>query len=78
MAIGRGPRLPLLSGFAPRNLQILDQRRDTPPLAQQLAELKAFALPRLEDLRLPNPVPLDLFDRAGFANAGQSAVQALT
>ncbi|GAB5349018.1 DNA helicase [Alteriqipengyuania sp. 357] len=81
-------------------LQILDQRRDTPPLAEQLAALQSFArtsgvsfafiaqidraydpdtgaLPGSGDLRLPNPVPLDLFASACFAHAGRSALEAL-
>lgn len=74
-------------------LQILDQRRDKPDLATQIAALKAFArskslvmvfisqidrsfeasprrLPDLEDIRLPNPLDLALFDRACFLNDG--------
>lgn len=81
-------------------LQVLDQRRDTPPLAQQIAALRDFArerevtlafiaqvdrafdpvstpLPSLADLRLPNPVPVELFTKACFAHAGATQVQAL-
>lgn len=81
-------------------LQVLDQRRDTPPLAEQIAALREFArlrgvtlafiaqvdrtfdpastpLPGVADLRLPNPVPVELFAKACFAHAGATEVQAL-
>ncbi len=81
-------------------LQVLDQRRDTPVLAEQVSDLRAFAketgvilafisqvdrtfdsaagtLPRPADLRLPNPVPLDLFDKACFTHDGKTQVQAI-
>ena len=81
-------------------LQILDQRRETPPLADQLVALQDFArtsgvslafiaqvdraydpdtsrLPGFDDLRLPNPVPLDLFAGAFFAHAGHSTLRAM-
>ncbi|WP_102958870.1 DNA helicase [Mangrovicella endophytica] len=78
-------------------LQLLDQRRDNPPLAEQVNALKAFAqrrgivivclsqidraydpalkpFPDLQDVRLPNPADLSLFDRACFLNAGSVRV----
>lgn len=74
-------------------LQLLDQRRETPPLMDQVQALRAFArasgvtmvfvsqvdrsydpsvklCPGLEDVRLPNPLDLGLFDRACFLNDG--------
>jgi hypothetical protein len=73
-------------------LQVLDQRRDKPPLEDQVRELKGFAraagrdrvpvtdqsylrpglqaLPRLQDVRLPNPLDLSLFDKACFLHGG--------
>ena len=82
-------------------LQVLDQRRETPPLADQVAGLRAFAqqtgsvlafisqvdraydpalssLPDISDLRLPNPVPLELFTKACFIHAGKTQVQAIS
>lgn len=82
-------------------LQVLDQRRDTPPLQEQVASLRDFAratgttlafisqvdrtfdpgiapMPGLADLRLPNPVPLELFDKACFTHAGETQVQAIS
>lgn len=76
-------------------LQLLDQRRDKPELATQVAALKAFAkrkslvmvfisqidrafeasskrLPGLDDVRLPNPLDLSLFDKACFLNGGEA------
>jgi replicative DNA helicase len=75
-------------------LQLLDQRRDKPELATQVAALRAFArrkslvmvfisqidrtfevssksLPGLDDVRLPNPLDLSLFDKACFLNGGE-------
>lgn len=75
-------------------LQLLDQRRDKPDLAAQVAALKAFArkkslimifisqidrafetsskdMPDLGDVRLPNPLDLNLFDKACFLNRGE-------
>ncbi|MCR8547401.1 DNA helicase [Salipiger sp. P9] len=75
-------------------LQILDQQRHKPALADQLRALRAFAhargivlgflsqfdrrfdaaqapLPGLRDIRLPNPVDLDLFSKACFLHAGE-------
>jgi len=74
-------------------LQLLDQRRDTPALAEQVAALKAFAaergvrmvflsqidrsfdpaekpVPGPEDVRLPNPLDLELFDKTCFLHGG--------
>lgn len=88
-----------LGDAAPRGLvvidylQLLDQRRDTAPLAAQLQVLKAFAqvrqltliclsqidrsydpkvksLPDINDLRLPNPVDLAVFDQMIFLGEG--------
>ncbi|MBP1850088.1 DNA helicase [Rhizobium halophytocola] len=76
-------------------LQLLDQRRDNPPLQDQIAALKAFArssgvilvfisqidrmfddsgrtLPDLSDIRLPNHLDLQLFDKFVFLNAGET------
>lgn len=70
-------------------LQLLDQRRTSPDLNEQLLELKRFAVergicmifisqvhrsfdmstrrfPGLEDIRLPNPVDLAVFNKACF------------
>jgi replicative DNA helicase len=75
-------------------LQLLDQRRDTAPLDDQVRSLKALAVerglivvfisqihrsfdpktksvPDIEDIRLPNPVDLTLFDRACFLHDGE-------
>lgn len=75
-------------------LQLLDQRRAHPPLAQQVSALRAFArrsgvtvlcisqvdrrfeeagrdLPGLDDVRLPNPLDLGLFDRTCFLHNGR-------
>lgn len=74
-------------------LQILDQRRSSPTLEDQVRNLRAFAklrdivvvfiaqidrrfeveggeLPTLDDVRLPNPLDLSLFDRACFLHEG--------
>ncbi|TCD15864.1 DNA helicase [Oricola cellulosilytica] len=88
-------------GDAPRGalvvidyLQLLDQRRENPPLSEQVATLRAFAreraitivflsqidrsfdpelkpVPGREDVRLPNPLDLDLFDKACFLHGGE-------
>ena len=81
-------------------LQVLDQRRDTPPLQEQVASLRDFAkangttiafisqvdrafdpglssVPGLADLRLPNPVPLELFDKACFTHGGETVIQSI-
>ena len=82
-------------------LQVLDQRRETPPLQEQVSALREFAkrtgvalafisqvdrafdphlasIPGLEDLRLPNPVPVQLFDRACFTHGGETIVQTIS
>jgi hypothetical protein len=74
-------------------LQLLDQRRESPDLMQQVRQLKAFAkdrglilvfvsqisrnydpaqnpIPSLNDVRLPNPLDLTLFDKACFLHDG--------
>ncbi|MCI5074923.1 DNA helicase [Oricola sp.] len=75
-------------------LQLLDQRRDKPPLMQQVAALKAFCrtsgvtmvllsqidrsfdpatrpCPGPQDVRLPNPLDLSLFDRTCFLHGDE-------
>ncbi len=70
-------------------LQLLDQQRTKPPLAEQLAALEQSAtrsgwivaclsqidrtfdptvkpVPDLDDVRLPNPADLGLFDKTAF------------
>jgi replicative DNA helicase len=72
-------------------LQVLDQRRENPPLMHQVQQLKSFArerqliilclsqidrrydptsqsCPELQDVRLPNPLDLSLFDKTCFLN----------
>ena len=79
---------------------MLDQRRDTPVLADQMAALRDFAkargicfafvsqidraydpgaaaLPGIADLRLPNPVPVELFDAACFTHGGRTRIEAI-
>lgn len=79
-------------------LQILDQQRTKPALAEQLHILQEFArstgailafisqidrsynperssVPDLADLRLPNPVPVEVFSKDCFLNAGEIKVQ---
>jgi len=80
-------------------LQLLDQRRENPPLAEQVRALKAFAearglvivfisqidrsydpaekpYPDARDIRLPNPVDLELFSKSWFLNNGEISLQA--
>ena len=75
-------------------LQLLDQKRNNPPLEEQLHALKEYAsksgaiivlisqidrtfdlsetsLPSINDVRLPNPVDLSLFDKRCFLHDGQ-------
>lgn len=82
-------------------LQLLDQKRETPDLMEQVRALKSFALakgvtmafisqidrsydpsmkpcPDLEDVRLPNPLDLTLFDRTCFMNDGEVRFQAVS
>jgi replicative DNA helicase len=79
-------------------LQLLDQKRDTPPLDVQVRELRSLAkdrgltlvlisqvdrsydpavkpIPGPEDLRLPNPLDLALFDKMVFMHAGEVQVR---
>ena len=79
-------------------LQLLDQRREKPPLAAQVSALRDFArrrgliliflsqvdrsfdaeikaLPDAGDLRLPNPLNLDVFDGMCFLHAGAFAIR---
>lgn len=79
-------------------LQLLDQRRENPPLIAQVRALKSFAhdrglivvfisqidrsydpsrkpCPDLEDVRLPNPLDLQLFDKTCFLNNGEVRFQ---
>tara|TARA_B100000678_G_scaffold290428_1_gene303361 strand:+ start:1713 stop:2414 length:702 start_codon:yes stop_codon:yes gene_type:complete len=81
-------------------LQVLDQRRNTPPLAEQVGALADFArerqitlafiaqvdrafedgdarLPGLSDIRLPNPLPIELFAKAGFTHGGKIELRAI-
>ena len=74
-------------------LQLLDQKREHPPLNEQVRRLKSFAQstgaivvllsqidrsfdvtsrrsPSLDDVRLPNPLELTLFDTSCFVNGG--------
>ncbi len=75
-------------------LQLLDQKRSTPGLEDQIIALKSFAetrkmimlfisqidrrfdmtdrsCPGLDDVRLPNPLNLNLFSRSCFLNNGE-------
>lgn len=75
-------------------LQLLDQRRDTPELQEQVHALKQCAVeqglimavisqvhhsydpgekpfPGLEDIRLPNPLDLSVFDKSCFLNGSE-------
>lgn len=81
-------------------LQLLDQKRENPPLMTQIRALKEFAakrgliivfisqidrsyetsnkpIPSLEDVRLPNPLDLSLFDKTCFLNDGKIRIEAL-
>lgn len=81
-------------------LQLLDQKRETPDLMEQVRELKAFAkdrrlvmvfvsqirrdydssdrpIPSLNDIRLPNPLDLTLFDKACFLHDGALELTAI-
>jgi hypothetical protein len=80
-------------------LQLLDQRRESPPLSEQVGALKSFAgdrglvivfisqidraydpstkpYPEMQDVRLPNPLDLTLFDKTCFLNNGNVQLQA--
>ena len=79
-------------------LQLLDQRRSNPPLAEQVRALKKFAtqrgaivimisqidrafelssnrMPSIDDIRLPNPVDLSLFDKRCFLHDGEVQIE---
>jgi replicative DNA helicase len=79
-------------------LQLLDQKRENPPLMAQVRALKTFArdrglivvfisqidrsydpstkpCPDLEDVRLPNPLDLQLFDKTCFLSNGEVRFQ---
>ncbi|WP_054310974.1 DNA helicase [Mesorhizobium sp. 1M-11] len=74
-------------------LQLLDQKRESPDLVEQIRKVRSFArekglifvfisqidrsydlankpFPDLDDIRLPNPLDLGLFDKACFLNNG--------
>lgn len=74
-------------------LQLLDQRRESPPLGEQVRVLKEFAassgvmfvfisqidrsfdlaekqIPSVEDIRLPNPIDMSVFDKLFFMSEG--------
>ncbi|WP_420963332.1 DNA helicase [Brucella sp. IR073] len=80
-------------------LQLLDQRRENPPLPDQVQALRSFArrrglilvfisqidrsydpskkpCPDAEDIRLPNPLDVKLFDKMCFLNNGLIQYQA--
>lgn len=82
-------------------LQLLDQRRESPPLATQVSALKSFARdrglvivfisqidrsydpskkphPEIQDVRLPNPLDLMLFNKTCFLNNGEVQVHVLS
>ncbi len=82
-------------------LQLLDQRRTAPELADQVRALKTFAsetgsviiaisqihrsfdlqarrLPKLSDVRLPNPLDLTLFTKTCFLHEGEVQIEAVT
>lgn len=79
-------------------LQLLDQKRNNPPLEEQVRALKKFAtekgaiivvmsqidrafdlsdddMPSMDDIRLPNPVDLSLFDKRCFLNDGDIQIE---
>lgn len=81
-------------------LQLLDQKRETPPLMDQVRMLRSLArdrelivvmisqidrtydpatksVPDLDDVRLPNPLDLKLFDKACFLSNGEMRIQAI-
>lgn len=80
-------------------LQLLDQNRSHPPLAEQLAALQRFAesraivivfisqidrafearagsMPGIEDIRLPNPIDVDMFSKQCFIHDGEVLIHA--
>ena len=79
-------------------LQLLDQKRENPPLSEQISALRDFAkttgmtfvflsqidrkfelsgrdFPQLHDIRLPNPLDLNLFDTLCFLNNGTAQLE---
>lgn len=81
-------------------LQLLDQKRKSPDLVDQVRKLRSFAqrlglifvfisqidrtydpankaFPDLDDVRLPNPLDLGLFDKACFLNSGHVRFKSL-
>lgn len=81
-------------------LQLLDQKRENPSLAEQVRALRSFAqdrgviivfvsqidrsydpskktTPDIEDIRLPNPLDLKLFDKLCFLHNGEVQFQAV-
>lgn len=79
-------------------LQLLDQKRNNPPLEEQVHALKKLAtekdaiivvmsqidrafdlsddsMPSMDDIRLPNPVDLSLFDKRCFLNDGDIQIE---
>jgi len=101
--INRLKHAPIGSVIIVDYLQLLDQKRDTPPLMDQIQALRAFArerglifvfitqidktfaaegetsarLPELTDVRLPNPLDLQLFDKSCFLNSGEIEIRPL-
>ena len=92
--IGRLGSMPAHTLVVIDYLQLLDQRRENPPLPDQVAALKRFArvnesivvclsqidrrydpdakpYPDIEDVRLPNPMDLQVFDKACFLSRGR-------
>lgn len=82
-------------------LQLLDQRRENPPLDEQVSALKTFAqqraviivfisqidrsydpslkpYPDRQDIRLPNPLNLNLFSKTCFLQDGKIQIQTLS
>ncbi|WP_295813819.1 DNA helicase, partial [uncultured Nitratireductor sp.] len=80
-------------------LQLLDQKRSNPALADQVRALRTFgrergivfvfvsqidrtfdlsgkAIPGMDDIRLPNPLDLSLFDKTCFLNDGEVRFEA--
>ncbi|PLP58696.1 DNA helicase [Mesorhizobium loti] len=81
-------------------LQLLDQKRESPNLVDQVSKIRSFArdkglifvfisqidrsydpankpFPDLDDVRLPNPLDLGLFDKACFLSNGHVRFKAL-
>jgi len=101
--IQRLTQAPIGSVIVVDYLQLLDQKRNTPPLMEQVQALRTFArerglifvfitqidktfaaqgessgrLPEISDVRLPNPLDLQLFDKSCFLNSGEIEIRAL-